>query len=57
LVISFIISTAAHFAVGASKVLVTGRSWLKSGTEMTLVGLGEAITTYLIGMLIAPMIR
>jgi vacuolar iron transporter family protein len=57
LIISFIISTAAHFAVGASKVLVTGRSWLKSGTEMTLVGLGEAITTYLIGMLIAPMIQ
>jgi VIT1/CCC1 family predicted Fe2+/Mn2+ transporter/rubrerythrin len=56
LIISFIISTAAHFAVGASKVLVTGRSWLKSGTEMTLVGLGEAVTTYLIGMLIAPMI-
>jgi VIT1/CCC1 family predicted Fe2+/Mn2+ transporter/rubrerythrin len=56
LVISFIISTAAHFAVGASKVIVTGRSWLKSGTEMTLIGLGEAITTYLIGMLIAPMI-
>jgi VIT1/CCC1 family predicted Fe2+/Mn2+ transporter len=57
LIISFIISTAAHFVVGASKVLVTGRSWLKSGTEMTLVGLGEAITTYLIGMLIAPMIK
>lgn len=56
LIISFIISTGAHFAVGASKVLVTGRSWLKSGTEMTLVGLGEAIATYLIGMLIAPMI-
>jgi vacuolar iron transporter family protein len=56
LVISFIISTAAHFAVGAAKVIVTGRSWLKSGTEMTLIGLGEAITTYLIGMLIAPMI-
>jgi vacuolar iron transporter family protein len=56
LIISFIISTAAHFAVGASKVLVTGRSWIKSGTEMTLVGLGEAITTYLIGMLIAPLI-
>jgi VIT1/CCC1 family predicted Fe2+/Mn2+ transporter len=56
LVISFIISTAAHFAVGALKVIVTGRSWLKSGTEMTLIGLGEAIVTYLIGMLIAPMI-
>jgi VIT1/CCC1 family predicted Fe2+/Mn2+ transporter/rubrerythrin len=56
LIISFIISTAAHFAVGASKVVVTGRSWLKSGTEMTLIGLGEAVATYLIGMLIAPMI-
>ncbi len=29
---------------------------LKNGTEMTLVGLGEAIATYLIGKLIAPMI-
>jgi len=57
LVISFIISTAAHFAVGASKTIVTGRSWLKSGTEMTLIGLGEAVATYLIGLLIAPMIK
>jgi VIT1/CCC1 family predicted Fe2+/Mn2+ transporter len=54
LIASFIISTAAHFAVGASKVLVTGRSWLKSGAEMTVVGLGEAIITYAIGLLIAP---
>jgi VIT1/CCC1 family predicted Fe2+/Mn2+ transporter len=52
--ISLVISTLAHFAVGASKVLVTGRSWLKSGTEMTLIGLGEATTTYLLGLLIAP---
>lgn len=57
LVISAIISTAAHFIVGASKVLVTGRSWLKSGTEMTVVGLGEAAVTYAIGLLIAPMIH
>lgn len=57
LIISFVISTAAHFAVGASKVLVTGRSWLKSGAEMTVVGLGEALITYAIGTLIAPMIR
>jgi VIT1/CCC1 family predicted Fe2+/Mn2+ transporter/rubrerythrin len=56
LIISFIVSTAAHFAVGASKVLVTGRSWLKSGTEMTVVGLGEALITYAIGLLISPMI-
>lgn len=57
LVLSAAISTAAHFAVGASKVLVTGRSWLKSGMEMTVVGLGEAAVTYAIGLLIAPMIH
>ena len=57
LIFSFVISTAAHFAVGASKVIVTGRSWLKSGTEMTLVGLGEALVTYGIGLLIAPMLH
>jgi len=54
LVVSFIISTLAHFVVGASKVIVTGRSWWKSGTEMTVVGLGEALLTYAIGLLIAP---
>jgi VIT1/CCC1 family predicted Fe2+/Mn2+ transporter len=56
LAISFIVSTVAHFAVGASKVLVTGRSWIKSGTEMTLVGLGEAAITYTIGLLVSPAI-
>lgn len=54
LFISLIVSTIAHFLVGASKVLVTGRSWIKSGTEMTLVGLGEAAITYALGLLIAP---
>ena len=53
LIASFIISTAAHFAVGAAKVIVTGRSWFKSGMEMTFVGLGEAGITYGIGLLIA----
>jgi len=57
LVWSFIISTLAHFAVGASKVIVTGRSWLKSGAEMTVVGVGEALVTYCIGLLIAPALR
>jgi VIT1/CCC1 family predicted Fe2+/Mn2+ transporter/rubrerythrin len=54
LVWSFVISTLAHFAVGASKVIVTGRSWLKSGAEMTVVGVGEALVTYMVGLLIAP---
>ena len=54
LVLSLAISTIAHFIVGASKVIVTGRSWLKSGGEMTLVGIGEAAVTYFIGLLVAP---
>ena len=57
LIWSFAISTVAHFAVGASKVIVTGRSWLKSGAEMTVVGVGEALLTYGIGLLIAPVLR
>jgi VIT1/CCC1 family predicted Fe2+/Mn2+ transporter/rubrerythrin len=57
LIISFAISTIAHFAVGASKVLVTGRSWLKSGAEMTMVGLGEALITYAIGLLFSPILK
>ncbi|HLI69467.1 MAG TPA: VIT1/CCC1 transporter family protein [Ktedonobacteraceae bacterium] len=44
------ISLAAHFAVGAAKTLVTGRSWVSSGTEMTVVGAIEAVITYLLGM-------
>jgi VIT1/CCC1 family predicted Fe2+/Mn2+ transporter/rubrerythrin len=57
LVASFVISTAAHFAIGAAKVFVTGRSWFKSGVEMTVVGLGEALITYGIGLLIAQALR
>ena len=46
LVISFIISTLAHFGVGAAKVVVTGRIWWKSGLQTMLIGLGEAAITY-----------
>jgi len=56
LVISFVVSILAHFLVGASKVVITGRSWLKSGTEMTLIGIGEAAITYGIGLLVSPAI-
>ncbi len=48
---SFVISSLAYFAVGASKVLVTGRNWLRSGMEMLLIGLGVGIVTYAIGSL------
>ena len=56
LLASFAVSTLAHFAVGASKVVVTGRSWWKGGTEMTVVGLGEALITYVVGVLISPVV-
>jgi VIT1/CCC1 family predicted Fe2+/Mn2+ transporter len=52
-VASFIISTVAHFIVGASKALVTTRSWWASGTEMTIVGILEAAITYGLGLAFA----
>ena len=50
---SFIISTLAHFAVGAAKSLVTTRSWWSSGLEMTGVGVLEAGITYGLGLAFA----
>src|SRR5438445_3170734 len=50
---SFIISTVAHFAVGASKALVTVRPWWASGLEMTAVGILEAAVTYGVGVAFA----
>jgi len=49
-IISAVISLAAHFAVGAAKSLITVRSWWGSGLEMTAVGAVEGIVTYVIGM-------
>jgi VIT1/CCC1 family predicted Fe2+/Mn2+ transporter/rubrerythrin len=50
---SFVISTLAHFVVGASKALVTTRSWWASGSEMTVVGIIEAAITYGLGVALA----
>jgi VIT1/CCC1 family predicted Fe2+/Mn2+ transporter/rubrerythrin len=50
---SFIVSTIAHFAVGASKALVTTRPWWASGLEMTVVGIVEAAITYGLGLAFA----
>ena len=52
---SFVVSTLAHFAVGASKALVTTRSWWASGTEMTVVGIIEAAITYGLGRAFAAL--
>jgi len=50
---SFVISTLAHFLVGASKALITTRSWWASGLEMTMVGVIEAAITYGLGVAFA----
>jgi len=49
-VISAVISLAAHFAVGAAKSLITVRTWWGSGFEMTAIGAVEGVVTYVIGM-------
>jgi vacuolar iron transporter family protein len=49
-IVSAVVSLAAHFAVGAAKSLITVRSWWASGLEMTLVGALEGVATYVIGM-------
>ncbi|HEY8885446.1 MAG TPA: VIT1/CCC1 transporter family protein [Chloroflexota bacterium] len=53
-IVAAFVSLVAHFAVGASKTLVTGRNPFVSGGEMTIVGAVEGVVTYLIGILISP---
>ena len=53
IIASFVISTIAHFVVGASKALVTARPWWASGLEMTIVGIIEAAVTYGLGLAFA----
>lgn len=48
---SLVISIVAHFAVGASKTLITGRSWLSQGLEMTVVGMLGGAFAYGFGKL------
>ncbi len=57
IIASFAISTLAHFAIGAAKTVVTGLSPWRSGAEMTVVGLGEAIVTYLLGLAFGPLVH
>jgi VIT1/CCC1 family predicted Fe2+/Mn2+ transporter/rubrerythrin len=56
IIASFVISTIAHFLIGAAKTVVTGLSPWRSGAEMTIVGLGEALITYGLGLLFGPMV-
>jgi VIT1/CCC1 family predicted Fe2+/Mn2+ transporter/rubrerythrin len=49
-IVSFVISLVAHFAVGALKSLITIRSWWASGLEMTWIGVIVAAVTYGLGL-------
>jgi VIT1/CCC1 family predicted Fe2+/Mn2+ transporter/rubrerythrin len=49
LVTSFVVAMVSHFAVGAARSFFTGRSVLRSGMDMFLVGLGVAGLGYLLG--------
>lgn len=57
IIASFTISTLAHFLIGASKTVVTGLSPWKSGAEMTIVGLGEALITYGLGLAFGSVVK
>ncbi len=49
---SLAISIVAHFAVGAGKTFVTGRSWWSQGLEMTFVGMLGGALAYGFGLLV-----
>jgi VIT1/CCC1 family predicted Fe2+/Mn2+ transporter/rubrerythrin len=49
---SLAISILAHFAVGASKTFITGRSWVAQGLEMTFVGLLGGALAYGFGLML-----
>ncbi|MDA8346761.1 MAG: VIT1/CCC1 transporter family protein [Thermaerobacter sp.] len=51
--VAAVISLVAHFVVGALKTIVTARSWLASGLEMTMVGAIEGLITFGLGRLLA----
>lgn len=53
-IISLVIITLAHFAIGVLKTIVTGRGWFKSGLEMTAVGIITAAIAYGVGLLLSP---
>lgn len=50
--VGILISMAAHFLVGASRAVFTGRPALRGGLEMFAVGMGVALVTYLLGLLL-----
>jgi VIT1/CCC1 family predicted Fe2+/Mn2+ transporter len=55
--LSFVLSMAAHFLVGAMRSLFTGRGVIRSGFDMFVVGLGVAVVGYYAGDWVSRFIR
>ncbi|HEY2804958.1 MAG TPA: VIT1/CCC1 transporter family protein [Gemmatimonadales bacterium] len=53
---SFALSMGSHFAVGAARSVFTGRTVLRSGADMFVVGLGVAAIGYLVGGALARLL-
>jgi VIT1/CCC1 family predicted Fe2+/Mn2+ transporter len=53
---SFAVSMLSHFAVGAARSVFTGRSVVRSGMDMFLVGLGVAVVGYVVGDVVAKLL-
>ncbi len=51
--LSVLFTVLSLFAVGAARTYYTGKSWWKSGSEMTLLGMGVAIIAYIAGRLVS----
>jgi VIT1/CCC1 family predicted Fe2+/Mn2+ transporter len=49
IIVSFVISMASHWFVGAARSVFTGRSVFRSGMDMFVVGLGVAAVGYFVG--------
>jgi VIT1/CCC1 family predicted Fe2+/Mn2+ transporter len=49
IIVSFVISMASHWLVGAARSVFTGRSVFRSGLDMFVVGLGVAAVGYFVG--------
>jgi VIT1/CCC1 family predicted Fe2+/Mn2+ transporter len=54
--VSFIVSMLSHFLVGAARSVFTGRSIIRSGMDMFVVGLGVAVVGYIVGDWIARLL-
>ncbi|HJU68656.1 MAG TPA: VIT1/CCC1 transporter family protein [Gemmatimonadaceae bacterium] len=54
--VSFVVSMASHFLVGAARSVFTGRGVIRSGMDMFVVGLGVAVVGYFVGDWVARLL-